>query len=114
VSPTTDVSNSDFQGKFYPTYLASPSNNLTFWYEPRDGANTIFGGNGDGDASKQLATSSEFTPYGWFTDDYVLLSKKGSELYIAPRDLSSAPVKITDYHKPSVTFLGYGGGYGGY
>ena len=96
-----------------PYYLQSPGEKQTFWYEPRDGKNTLFTGDENGDGGKQLASLSDFTPYGWFTDNYLLLSKNGSELYIAPADLSSAPLKITDYHKPAVTFNGYGSGYGG-
>jgi hypothetical protein len=43
----------------------------------------------------------------------VLVSKSGSELYITPADFGTKPLKVTDYHKPNVTFRGYGGGYGG-
>jgi hypothetical protein len=97
----------------YPTYLQSPSGVKTFWSEQRDGKNTLFEGDEKGDARKEVASLSDFTPYGWYSDDYVLISKNKSELYISPVDFSSAPVKITDYHKPAVTFNGYGGGYGG-
>lgn len=112
VSSSTEAGAINYDS-FYPTYLQSPSGQRVLWYEPRDGTNTLFSGDSNAGQAKQLVSSSEFAPYGWFSDDYVLVSKKGSELYIAPRELSSAPVKITDYHKPSVTFQGYGGGYGG-
>ena len=65
------------------------------------------------DNPKQIASLSGFTPYGWYGDSYILLSQNSSELYTAPADLSSSPVKITDGHKPSLAFNGSGGGYGG-
>jgi len=113
LSPKGDLS-STFNG-FYPTYLISPSNNKTFWSEPRDGKNTLFIGNADGDDEKAIAEIGEYTAYGWYTDDYVLLSKNSSELYVigAAEFGDRVPLKITDYHKPNTTFYGYGGGYGG-
>jgi len=112
------VSNTDekFYNTFYPTYLISPDGKRTFWYEPRDGKNALFVGDNNGANSKQLAEQSEYASYGWYTDKYILLSKGGSELFIAPADRTlegQEPVKITNYHKPSLTFPGYGYGYGG-
>lgn len=107
-----DLSN-QFYG-FYPTYLYDPSNKQTFWAEPRDGKNTLFIGDNEGDNSKTIAELSEYAAYGWYTDDYILLSKNSSELYIAPAtEFGQNVLKITDYHKPNTTFYGYGGGYGG-
>lgn len=102
-----------FYSSNYPTYLQSPSGNDTFWAEPRDGKNTLFIGNEDGQKGKQIASLSEYFTYGWFTDDYLLVSKNSSELYIMPKGASKNPVKISDYHKPVQNFYGYGGGYGG-
>jgi hypothetical protein len=94
------------------TYLLSPSGDDTFWVEPRDGKNTLFIGDENGDNGKQIASLSDYSNYGWFTDDYLLASKNSSELYIMPKS-GGAAVKITDYHKPAISFPGYGGGYGG-
>lgn len=102
-----------FYEKVYPTYLLSPSGGNTFWAEPRDGKNTLFIGDDEGHSSKQIATLSDYSPYGWYTDKYLLVSKDGSELYVMAKDGSQAPVKVSDYHKPSFSFQGYGGGYGG-
>jgi hypothetical protein len=108
--------------KTYPTYLYSPSDNQTFWSESRDGKNTLFVGDHAGQNGKQIATLSDYSPYGWFSDDYLLVSKNSSELYIMPvggapsplkLDDTTVPLKISDYHKPALTFQGYGGGYGG-
>ena len=101
--------------QFYPTYLISPSGSNTFWYEPRDGKNTLFVGDKDGANEKQIASLSEYTPYGWYGEDYLLVSKGGSELYVISRqNPSAAPLKVTDYHKPRIDFAGYGYGYGGF
>jgi hypothetical protein len=97
----------------YATYLISPSANYTFWTELRDGKNTLFVGDKNGASPKQIASAADYKPYGWYSDDYLLVSKSSSELYIMPRDGSSAPLKMTDYYKPPVSYNGYGGGYGG-
>jgi hypothetical protein len=112
------VTNTDnkFFNSFYPTYLISPSGEKTFWHEPRDGKNALFTGDKNGSNSTELGTQSEFSAYGWYSDKYILLSKNGSELYIAPSDKkfdAVEPIKVTNYHKPSLNFPGYGYGYGG-
>ena len=102
--------------KQYPTYLLSPGGNQTFWAEPRDGKNTLFIGDKNATNKKQIASLSELAPYGWFTDNYILLAKNSSELYIAsPASLQAThpTLKITDYYKPPLSYSGYGYGYGG-
>lgn len=109
-----DINDEKFS-KFYPTFLVSPSAKMTFWYEPRDGKNSLFTGDDNAKDANEVATLSDLTPYGWYTDDYLLTSKNGSELFIMPRDASDAePLKVTDYHKPNYDFSGYGYGYGGF
>jgi hypothetical protein len=97
----------------YPTYLLSPSGDKTFWSEPRDGKNTLFVGDEEGENGKQIAALSDYNTYGWYTDSYLLVSKNSSELYVMDNTGKQTPVKISDYHKPAQTFTGYGGGYGG-
>lgn len=115
VNTTTDVNDNNFFQPAYNTYLVSPSGNKTFWSESRDGKNVMLVGDASGENGKELTTDGTFATYGWFSDDYVLLSKNGSELYIMPSDpkIKQAPLKITDYHKPARSFPGYGYGYGG-
>ncbi|HSW98811.1 MAG TPA: hypothetical protein VLF71_03160 [Candidatus Saccharimonadales bacterium] len=103
---------SDVLNEIYPTYLFSPSNSKTFWSEPRDGKNTLFVGDDDAQGGKEVASVSDYQTYGWYTDAYLLVSKNGSELYAMPA-AGGTPLKITDYYKPSASFYGYGGGYGG-
>jgi hypothetical protein len=98
------------------SYLESPTSNQTFWAEPRDGKNTLFVGDQDAGAAKQLVSLSTYSAYGWYSDKYLLVSKNGSELYIMPSSgisSDSDAKKVTDYHKPAQNFFGYGGGYGG-
>ncbi|HVC36416.1 MAG TPA: hypothetical protein VNE40_03165 [Candidatus Dormibacteraeota bacterium] len=100
----------------YPTYLISPSGNQTFWTELRDGKNSLFVGDTNAQNPKQILSSSDYSPYGWFSDAFTLVSKNGSQLYILPSsELSSTvqPLKITDYYKSAQAFNGYGYGYGG-
>lgn len=103
--------------KSYPTYLVSPNGGMAFWSDYRDGKNTLLVGRSkDLSDKKQIATLSEFAPYGWFGDNYILVSKNSSELYItteASLQNSRQPLKITDYYKPDQSFNGYGYGYGG-
>lgn len=96
----------------YVTYLASPDNKSSFWAEDRDGKNALFIGDYEGDNSKQVAAPGDYSPYGWFTNDYLLVQKDDSELYIMPA-AGGTPSKISDYYKPPHSYPGYGGGYGG-
>ena len=116
ISTVTNVTDDTFNNP-YPTYLISPSGKKTFWSDPRDGKNTLLIGDQNAKSTTQIASLSDYTAYGWYSDDYILLSKNSSELYIAsankPISDSNPPVKITNFHKPQVTFPGYGYGYGG-
>jgi len=115
VTTDTSIDQTDFS-KPYPTYLLSPAGNQTFWTELRDGKNTLFIGDANAQGKKQIASLSDYSPYGWYSDNYTLVSKSSSELYIMPAGGMAAgktPLKITDYYKPAQTFNGYGYGYGG-
>jgi len=111
---TFKQTNKPTDNKSYPTFLLSPSGKKTFWFESRDGKNTLFLGDADAENEKELASGSDLTPYGWYGDDYLLLSKSSSELYIRSTDADSPVLKVTDYHKPDYNFAGYGYGYGGF
>ncbi len=92
--------------------LESPSSQQTFWSETRDGKFSLFIGNADAGDGKEIASLSTYSPYGWYSDEYILVSKGGSELFIATKETMSKPLKITDYHRPDGGFQ-YGHGYGG-
>lgn len=99
----------------YPTFLMSPDGKQAFWSESRDGKNTIFIGDKNANNKQEVAVKSEYQAFGWFTDEYVLMQKGGSELYITTTKqlkAGAAPLKVSDYHKPG-NLNGYGYGYGG-
>jgi hypothetical protein len=111
---TTSISNGTFNAS-YPTYLISPSGSQTLWTELRDGQNALFVGDSDAGSPKQIG-AGDYKPYGWYGNNYALVSKNSSQLYIMPSGGLSGgrqPLKITDYYKPAQTFPGYGYGYGG-
>ena len=111
----TDTMTNDLYEQYeqdYPTYLLSPSGNQTFWSEQRDGENTLFVGDNNGNNAKQIATLSSYSPYGWYGSDYLLVEKSGSQLFVMPVNGGTA-LKVSDYYKPPQNFSGYGSGYGG-
>lgn len=100
----------------YITYLISPDGDRSFWSEQRDGVQTFFIGNKQGDDGDKIAALPEHNAYGWYTDDYVLIAKDGSQLFIAPRGTIAGEAdltKVTDYYRPDRSYAGYGYGYGG-
>ena len=102
--------------KAYPTFLISPNGQESFWSDSRDGKNALFIGGKNAENEQQLTLQSNFTPYGWMTEDYLLLQKDNSELYITTKAQiknGADPVKISDYHRPRTNYSGYGYGYGG-
>ncbi len=110
VSVNSSINQATFSNQ-YPTYLTSPLGVQSFWSELRDGKKTIFVGDQNGVSPKQIASLSEYTPYGWFSDNYLLLAKNNSELYVTTNSPTSdkTPLKITDYYKPAITYNGYAG-----
>jgi hypothetical protein len=106
--------NNDIKDKYYnlyPSYLFSPYAHKTFWTEERDGKSVFFVGDNNGESANELGRLSEFEAYGWFGEDYLLMSKDNSEIYIVGNSKlteDNKPLKITDYHKPDRTFGGYG------
>ncbi len=110
--------NSDtFYGTEYATYLASPSGKQVFWSQDRDGKLSFMLGDAGAENESSIATlETDYQTYGWYTDDYLLVSRKGSELYIMPAagvQKQEALFKVTDYYRPIYSYRGYGGGYGG-
>ena len=82
-----------------------------------DGKFVFFVGDGVGENGEQIGSSEDYTAYGWFTDDYILLTRKNSEMHIMPADGLDGGVeksfKVSDYYKPNYTNRGFGYGYGG-
>jgi hypothetical protein len=96
----------------YVSFVVSPNGKETFWSESRDGKNVFFLGDLDLENKKEITRQEEHDVYGWYNQEYLLVSKKSSELFIMPRN-GGELTKVTDYHKPSYDYRGYGYGYGG-
>ena len=105
---STTVTQASFN-KLYPTYVLSPTGKLSAWSELRNGKQVVLVGGAAANGSRQAETG--YSIYGWFGDAYLLVSKKGSELYIVPTDGPDAPIKLSDYYKSAQNNNGYG--YGG-
>ena len=105
ISKSDTLKSEDFYDKLYPTYLTSPNGQETFWSDSRDGGNTLLVGDANGDNSKAVAKLSEMDAYGWFTDEYLLVSKDQSQLYIMPR-AGGKQLKISNYHRPENPYYG--------
>jgi hypothetical protein len=103
---SSSITDSTFYNLF-PIYLFSPSGNQTFWYEQRDSKNTLFIGDASGLNAKQIATLSDYVPYGWYTDNYLIVAKDG-ELYIMPVGGGNT-IKVTDYFSSLTPGEDYGG-----
>ncbi len=77
-------------------FYLSPSGKKSIWAESRDGKYTIFVGGANGLNPTTIASLIEYDAYGWFNDDYILVTKDGSELHIMSAE-GGKPVKITDF-----------------
>jgi len=113
----TDQKEDDFYNETYPAYSVSPSGKKTLWSDYRDGKNVFFVGDENGENGQEIGSSEDFTPYGWYSDDYILLTKKSIEMRIMPAaglsgDLEKS-LKISNYYKPNYYLRGFGYGYGG-
>jgi hypothetical protein len=90
-----------------PTYLVSPDGTKTFWGEVRDGKNTLFIGDANGQNEQQMASLSDYAPYAWYTDNYLIVSKD-NDLYVMPVT-GGTPLKVTDYFSSLQPGYNYGG-----
>ncbi|HUD10479.1 MAG TPA: carboxypeptidase-like regulatory domain-containing protein [Candidatus Saccharimonadales bacterium] len=86
-------------------YYLSPDATSTVWSALHDGNSVIYRGDSNANNPSQIATlNSMYGVAGWFTNNYVLVEKNYSELYIMPKTgLTSnlQPLKITDYFTSS-------------
>jgi hypothetical protein len=95
------ISESQFYQR-YPVYFWSFSGKQAVWNEVRDG-NTILVEDSDGANANAVLSQSDYMPYGWYNDQYLLVSKN-SELYIMS-STGGTPLKISNYQQ---TMMGMG------
>ena len=97
--------------KTYPVYVVSPSSNQLFWSELRDGKNYLYVGNQNAGSAKVLDGLSDYKPYGWFGENYLLVSSiSSSELAIIPVSGTSGTgklLKVSDFYKTYQNYNGY-------
>lgn len=111
IKEMTNMSDEDFASARYNLYQVSPSGSQTLWAEPRDGQNVIFVGDENGANGKKISPSG-YKAYGWYGDNFILLAKGDSQLYIMP--VAGGTVsKVSDYYTSSPTYntgsyTGYG------
>jgi hypothetical protein len=92
------ISAADFTNRTFPTYYVSPSGTLAVWQQQSKGKNDIFIGDEKGTSQTDFALQTDYSLYGWYSNDYVLVHKAGS-LYVVSRfgiKPTSTPLKISD------------------
>jgi len=109
---TAAIDQATFQ-KAYPSYIDSPSGDHTLWSTGND-AGVLFVGDTNGNNPSQVTLSGNYSPYGWYGENYLLVSQKNNQLSIVPTSGLAAgrtPLSITSYYEPASS-----GGYeyGGY
>jgi len=100
--PASLSGNQLYAGSYF--YFFSASGSQTFWSEPRDGKYALVLADGSGANPKTIANLSDYSAYSWYTDNYLLVTKGNSELYVMDTHGDPA-IKVTDF-QPA-----YGGGY---
>lgn len=96
----------------YPRYVASPNGQKQFWTEVRNGKNVLIVGDSEGNNPVVVVEQSDSRAFGWYGDDYILMTKDDRELYVAGISDATNAVKIADYHKPSIQYPAYQFSYG--
>lgn len=104
------IASSQFN-KSYPYYYLSPDGRRAFWTETRDGNKILLVGDNNGGNAKTIASLEGYAPYGWYSNDYLLVSIGDNTLYIVG-STGGDPVKVTTYESANKPGLYYGGGSG--
>jgi hypothetical protein len=94
------------QAKFVaptPRFFLTPNQSAAVWSEQVDGTFTTYIADTNLTNKSSRLSRSNWQAYGWYGDDYILLSQFDSELAVMhksnPADIAS-PQKITNYHRP--------------
>lgn len=102
--PKTSSIDEDTYNDSYRFFYNSPSGKKSFWAEYRDGKFTLFVSNIDGSNPSSIASLSKYDAYGWDGDEYLLVTRDNTELYIMSAE-GGKPVKITDFQPTA--YIGY-------
>ncbi len=105
VSSNNSIADNFFYGH-QTNYYISPSRQASLWDANRDGKTDVVVADQDGNNDKTVARlDPAFHVYGWYTDNYLLVSKSDSELYIMSKsgvNSQSDLIKITDYQSTGI------------
>lgn len=83
------------------TFYYSASGKQALWSENRDGKNAIIVSDNMGGNPQTIASLASYNAYGWFGEQYVLLSLSNSQLYVLGLK-GENPIKISDYQFTSI------------
>ncbi len=114
VSSPAGLNQAEFTQTF-PDYLFSPSNNRTLYSTMSDGVVAIMTADQNGLNTKQLLRANGYQPYGWYGENYVLLSQNNDKLYIMPAaglGASGKPYLISEYYQSPETYTSIEYSYG--
>ncbi len=99
--------------QYHSLYVTSPTGQKTLWAEQHGSKQTLSVGDKNGSNGSEILNADQYLPYGWYSDEYILVSRSGSELYIgaagALQGKGTVLQKVTDYHRPVLGISGYGG-----
>lgn len=112
ISQPASVTAASFN-KAYPSYVVSPSGKQTIWNETRDGKQVVIIGDSNALNAHSINSLNGFNVYGWYSDDYLLISKSNSQLFIVPVGDLLAPLALSNYYKPGKNVVINSYGYGG-
>ncbi len=112
VSQPSSVTAASFN-KTYPAYVGAPGAKQTIWNETRDGKQVFMVGDANAASAHVISSLTGYKVYGWYGDDYLLVSKSNSQLFIVPVGGSPAPLALTNYYKPGQNVVINSYGYGG-
>lgn len=114
VSSPSNLNQTTF-AQTYPTYLFSPGGTKTIWSEILAGNSSQVVGNATAQNPQTIAHLNGYTPYGWYTDNYVLVTNNGN-LYVMPVSGITAtqkPYLVSAIYQSSQAYPNIESSYGG-
>ncbi len=87
---SSTISAATFSGTYPTSYYLSPSGNEYLWTANENGSNETYTTDVSTQNQKRISLPSDYLAYGWYNNQYILLTKDGS-LYIAPVSGTNSP-----------------------
>lgn len=108
-SVVADNGAADLFSKPSPVYLPSPSGTQVLWADTQSGRSSILVGDQNAGSPVTVLSYTDFRPFAWFSDSYLLLRNADGEIYAASVQANPQPKKVTDYLKTTTITNEYGG-----